>query len=345
MKKPIMHFDDLYRCYKRPKNSIFDFKHWFPLYPSENLARIVAALMTDGHIDWNDYDGQPRPKKLILYSNHVSECHWFLNLIKDVFEVGGKTVRYKASTGFSKNFSFKAIVYCAQLARVLIWIGTPCGDKTRKQYCIPDWIMNGSRPIKKAFLQTLFTFDGSIAFKTRRELDVCINFVMNKHVDYLQNAQLFLTQIKSLLNDFDISAGKIHIRPAAKEDKYTLMLAFANQKSLVNFYKHIGFSNPKKQKRLANIVHKIYLDGRVIEDFPPDILVDLKNAYITDKETAKRLNELLSTNYTTRQLEHMRRGETRIPIRLLHGAIILLKKKDYLMQVPEHYRLLMQLFD
>ncbi|HIE54527.1 MAG TPA: hypothetical protein EYP90_04995, partial [Chromatiaceae bacterium] len=71
-----------------------------------------------------------------------------------------------------------------------------------------------SRPLKKAFLMTLFSFDGSVGLKTRRELDTYVNFVMNKHVDYISNAREFLIQIKAILRDFGISSGEIHIRPA-----------------------------------------------------------------------------------------------------------------------------------
>ena len=38
-------------------------KKILPLYPSPELAEIVAALLTDGHIDWHTSDGHPRPRK------------------------------------------------------------------------------------------------------------------------------------------------------------------------------------------------------------------------------------------------------------------------------------------
>ena len=69
-------------------------KEILPLYPSVELAQIVGALLTDGHVDWYTSDGRPRTRKIILYSSNKQECFWFIDLCKKVFGVKGKVVAY-----------------------------------------------------------------------------------------------------------------------------------------------------------------------------------------------------------------------------------------------------------
>ncbi|MFH1221588.1 MAG: hypothetical protein V1492_00720, partial [Candidatus Micrarchaeota archaeon] len=193
--KPILTYQEFIRSYNIKEKQKQAVERWFPIRPSPELAEITAALMTDGHIDWNDYDTNPRPKKLVLYSNYKNECEWFSAKVYRLFGVEGKVIRYRASTGFSKKDSYKAIVYCAPLARILILAGVPCGDKTQKSYKVPSWIMSGSQEIKQSFLRILFNFDGSISIKSRRST-AAITFSFNKQEKYLQSGKEFLLQVK-----------------------------------------------------------------------------------------------------------------------------------------------------
>ena len=341
----ILAFEDLTSEYKLIREHSLDkAKTWFPLYPTKELAQIAAALMTDGHIDWNTYDENPRPKKLVLYSNKKEECEWFLKQVMDLFHESGQVVQYKSNTGYSRVQSYKAVVYCAQLARLLIKIGIPCGDKTKKAYLIPHWIMNGDLEMKKGFLRTLFTFDGSIAKKSRNVLDVSLTFSMNKKEEFVQNGKEFLEQVKNLLKEIEVKAGNIHIRRCQK-DKFTLILSICNQESAVNFFKNVGFLCPQKQRRLEDLVHMIYLHGKVDSEFAVRILVELKIKTGTDKRTIEQINKIAGTVYTYRQFEHMRRNEDRIPIRMITSAIKLLDKPTYFDGLPQYCRELILLYD
>lgn len=342
--KPILTFEEFSNSYKQRSCYTNYAKKWFPLYPSKELAQLVAALITDGHIDWNTYDGAPRPKKILLYSNKKSECQWFLDLVFDLFGERGKLIGYHSSTGFSKTSSFKAIVYCAQIARLLIAIGVPCGDKTKSKYLVPNWIMVGEKEIKKAFISVMFSFDGTIAQRTRRNTDVYLSITMNKHKNYLSNGKKIFLQIKTLLNEFGVFSGKIHIRPKP-DDKFTLMLTASSQKSVINFLINIGFLNNEKHKRLQILSQNIYDTGRIRFHHLPNLLNEVKEKFQTDKESVKQINKIGGTCYTYRQFEHMRRGELRIPIRMVKASIKLLDKPHYMDRIPQHFRNLILLYD
>lgn len=324
-------------------------KNWFPLYPSKELAALFAAIITDGHLDWNAYDFSPRPKKIILYSNYEFECNWFLDLVYRLFNVKGKLVRYRPKQGFSTSESCKAIVYNAPLARILIAIGTPPGDKTLSTYSVPNWIMDGDSKIKRSFLKILFNFDGSISIrKTRSTAE--INFCFTKHQKYASESMAFMEQIKSLLSDFDIPSGKIHVRKAKYEkypnyDKNIFMLFISSHKGLINFYREIGFLNPKKQTNLENFIHKTYKSARVSFRIFPSLLTELKERYGTDKNCVSIINKYSKNLFTYRQFEHIRRGELKIPLQMLISTLKLLNKKEEFEKIPKHYQNLINIYD
>jgi hypothetical protein len=325
--KPIMVYDELLSDYKQKKKSLESARKWFPIYSSKEFAEIVAAIMTDGHIDFQLRQNRPKTCKVILYSNEKKECQWFLDLLDQLFQVKGKIIEYHASSGFSKNKSFKGIVNCSPLARLLYKIGVPRGDKTKSSYTIPDWIMNASREIKKAFLRVMFNFDGSLSLRNRGLSTMEMNFVTNKQKDYVQSGVIYIEQIKSLLAEFGIRAGKVHVRLHQK-DKYTIMLFISNNDSVFNFYKNIGFINENKNLKLKTAVSLIRKFKRVKPAHYLSILNELKNKIGTDKETVLRINTISDAKYTYRQFEHMRRGEGLIPIDMINSVFTLLKKEN-----------------
>jgi hypothetical protein len=282
-KKVISHYFDLISNFNHKKKSYKLARKWFPIYPSKDLAEIVAALMTDGHIDGKS--------KLILYSNNKNECQWFLDLNSKLFQVKGKLIKYKADSGFSNNISYKGVIHCSVLVSIFILLGVPYGDKTKSSFIIPDWIMNGSEEIKRSFLRVLFNFDGSLSLRKRGLSTLEMNFVTNKHKDHLQFGIVYLNQIWSLLSEFGINAGKVHFRPHLG-DKFTIMIFISNNDSVFNFYKNIGFMNKDKNLRLEKAISLIRKYKRVkAADYLP-ILNDLKKEIGTDKETVEKINSI-----------------------------------------------------
>lgn len=284
--KIILTFDKFIFSYNIKSKQLEQSAQWFPIRSSKELAEIAAALMTDGHIDWNNYDGCPRPKKIVLYSNYRSECQWFLDTVYKQFGVNGKIVKYISTTGFSKSTSYKAIVYNAPLARILISIGIPCGDKTQKSYLIPGWVIEGNIEVKKSFLRILFNFDGSISVKSKRA-SAEINFCFNKHSRFNETSMQFIQQIKSLLAEFDVPSGKIHVRQAIHKkypnyDKNTFMLFISSHNGIINFYRQIGFLNEFKQERLESFIYRTYVNARFSFHFLPNLLIQLKDKFGTD---------------------------------------------------------------
>jgi len=324
MPLPLLSFEDFSISCNSKRKYLDAVRRWFPLYPSKELSQIAATLMTDGHIDFYLRDGRPKISKIILYSNDPAECGWFLALVFQEFGIRGKLIQYVPSKGYSQKPSYKAVVSSSMLARLFVRIGVPCGDKTLASFDVPPWIAQGDTEIKRAFLGTIFNFDGSISMRSRREAAVELNFVNNKHSAHLESGNLYFQQIKRLLSEFGVDAGKVHIRHCMDE-KYTLMLFITNRRSILNFAENLTFISERKSSRMRVAVSSIKKRIRVRGG--TEILRLLQEKMGTDRAAVKKINLYSKVPYTSRQFEHMRRGESLVPVDMVHSALIALGKK------------------
>ncbi|MBU0898900.1 MAG: hypothetical protein KKB03_02990 [Nanoarchaeota archaeon] len=313
--KSIVTFDELVDKFPRIKQKSKNLaEKLLPLYPSPELAQIVAALMTDGHIDWYTSDGRPRTRKIILYSSNKDECDWFIKTCKDLFGLEGKTIPYKPKYGQYKLQPYKAVINSAVIARILILAGVPAGDKTKIGYIVPEWVISGDNKIKKSFLMTLFTFDGCKPYKRRTTWTIEYSTVTSQKT--LNRTLLFFKQLKQLLKEFQIYMNHIPTEHLRNNKKIMVISSISSRESIVNFYRFLGYDNPEKQKRLEEAVKYISDIVRLENKDTSKILEKFKNIHGTDKKTIYFINKTLNTNYTYRQFEHFRRCEIEVPLKL-----------------------------
>ncbi len=344
----VVTFEQLMAAFPRITNRSKLFaKKVLPLRASGELAALVAALMSDGHVEWYTSDGSPRTRKIILYSSNEFECKWFLSLVKNVFGVTGKVQAYTPNHNNWRKQPYKAIVWNAAVARILILAGAPAGNKTEKEFLIPGWIMGGSREIKSEFLRAFFSFEGSKPMlKTNRQFSFQIDLTMVKSKPYLESALCFFEQIKRLLLEFGVKSTRIiyfQKRDCPKDYKYIFNFSIMRQKSIVNFYRHVGYFGGEKQKLLTDVVIKISAFGRIRSNQLCALISELKCVFGTDRSLANEINKFTKKKYSNRQMEHFRRNETKVPLELLFALIKIKKDEAILKELPEHVQFLYEL--
>ncbi|MFH1256883.1 MAG: hypothetical protein V1494_06365 [Candidatus Diapherotrites archaeon] len=299
-----------------------------PLYPSTELAQITGALLTDGHVDWYVSDGSPRTRKIILYSSNEEECEWFSGLVKKVFAVEPKITAYLPKYGQFKLQPYKAVLNNSVVAQTMILLGVCAGDKTKCGYKVPEWILNGNKKIKAAFLKTVFTFDGSKPYKRKNTWTISYSTTVTKEA--LPNGFLLFKQLNQLLKEFGVTFSSIPTAHLKENGKFMLISSASSRESITNFLRNLGYLNENKQRRLAYAVAEIFKLARIRSPKNNHLLSKFKKIFGTDKETAFFVNKLLKTKYTKRQFEHFRRNETMAPLEILALALKKTKTKNYL---------------
>jgi hypothetical protein len=135
------------------------------------------------------------------------------------------------------------------LSRVLYLCGVPRGCKVKKQFLIPDWIMNDKKSFRE-FVKRYFTCEGSVDIHGQ-----FITFEMWKSEKLIKNGVNFMNQIRNgLCKYFDIKASKVFIPNGfniRKDGVITKPLRFnIKSDSVKKFYDKIEFDNKEKQNKL-----------------------------------------------------------------------------------------------
>jgi len=127
------------------------------------------------------------------------------------------------------------------IGRLLCSAGAPRGDKVLIPFLVPEWIMNGSKWIKKLFLEVLLGNEiqtpklGSYGchFEHAR-------FVMVKIKEYTKTHEMFLNQIKKLLKEFEIETSEVKLdkpKRYRKDKRLSYPMYFQINRNKINLYK------------------------------------------------------------------------------------------------------------
>ena len=229
-------------------------KGLIPYTPNTRTARIVGFLHGDGYLN----------KNLLSFGFVSSELSILQKLKEEVgeeFKIKGK-IKKKRDIGdnetiHNKTFVVKRLTYDLKfnnkaICALLFKLGVPRGKKIYQKYSVPSWIMRGNIVIKKGFLQGLFDSELSNAristFKNHKDNISSPRMEMGKIKSLENDLRDYLTQIKSLLNNFGITSRISCLREYIKNERISLILVINNKLSnIYNFTEMVGFYYNKER--------------------------------------------------------------------------------------------------
>ncbi len=141
-----------YKDKEKGLKSIEKHSDWFPLYSSACLAGIVGDLIADGHIQ-----GDPK-WRIDFTSKNLNKLNSFGNKIFRLFGIKGK-IRPCTTNKWGKSFNYG--INCKLLARIIHLIGVPTGNKVKKKFLIPKWILSKEEYFVE-FVREIFSCDGYV---------------------------------------------------------------------------------------------------------------------------------------------------------------------------------------
>ena len=253
LENPIVTVKDVLNIYKSKIHGIDALKshmNWFPVFSTPVLAGIVADLMCDGHLQKNKW-------RFDFTSKSKVELKHFGRRVYDLFGIEGK-IRPCPTNKFGTTFNYG--VNCKPLSRILYLCGVPRGCKVKKEFLIPDWVMNNKECFRE-FIKRAFTCEGSVDVHGR-----FITFEMWKSKELIGNGLKFMNQIRNgLRRYFYIKTSKVFIPNGfniRKDGVVTKPLRFViKSDSVKKFYDKIEFDNKEKQNKLKLAVWGGSWDG------------------------------------------------------------------------------------
>jgi len=176
------------------------------------------------------------------------------------------------------TIEFKAIensikVSSRSFVTLLLALGAPLGNKTLKEYTVPEWILKSTKWHKRLFLAALFGAEMSApkTFKNHKFTFYMPAISVDKAVDYVNSGKLFLKQISEMLAEFGIRCSEISEREELIDKdgnlKVRLRLNIAGDpENLIKLYSLVGFEYHRRKRFLANVAAQyLRLKQAVIE--------------------------------------------------------------------------------
>jgi intein/homing endonuclease len=214
----------------------------FPLRASPLLAGLVADITGDGHLG----------RGLIQFiSKDKSDAARFKKNFDLIFKHKSR-IRISPST----KKTWECLIGSNTLYRIFALLEVPVGYKTVNKFGVPKWIKNGSKEIKKEYLQRIFTCEGSVRFQNSRR--IIIKFEMLKDEKILKSLEDYLQEIKNMLLEFDVKTTNLMFAGSniRKDGRKSIGLSFEiqgtakNFDSMLSFYREINFDTSLKKKKL-----------------------------------------------------------------------------------------------
>ena len=279
------------------------------------IARIFGFLLADGYI--NIYQKR---------NNYFSSCCFNFETENDVIDFendielcGFNKCKYKKSYRHFNNVihTTYSVTHNGVLPSLLISLGISFGKKTEHEIkSIPDWILNGSKLIKREFISAFQGGHGcNISWnKMNKEYNfICGETSQQIQTSHKKSLENFMSQCISLLKEFDIEVsdvkqvtnGSTRIKTSYKiSDKHTNLIKYfdivgyryASTKNtsafvIVEYLKYKEFLFKKHKLFVEKIINLHQLDKKnysIAND------LNLQVRYVSDVVSSYKQNRKIS---------------------------------------------------
>lgn len=237
------------------------------------LARMFGYMLGDGWIDINRVGGAGGDYKgLSRMAYDIKKLHYLTGIGKSSISDERKLHSTIDSVAYGKldvQGSVHLIRLDKNLSEKLIKLGMPIGRKTNCTYVIPEWIMKGSREIKKEFLAgylgaegTNPSFRGDEDNKLKKSFYVP-RFSITKRIDLINEGLKLVDQFKELFNEFDIKISSVdtvdgNIRKDGTITK-KIIVTIGNEVENLRKYVDIGYRYCYEKEKEGEII-RLYLN-------------------------------------------------------------------------------------
>jgi intein/homing endonuclease len=223
-----------------------EIKNYLPLSCDFRIARIVGDITGDGHLQIDNRRGI-----ISFYSKYLEKIKNENKLFNQVFGLKGHIYKYNRNSGIVYGIMFTS----KPVAIIFLALGVPSGNKTAKKFNIPDWIFNGSKEIKKAYLVGMFTSEGTVY--NSKHSDWRLEIEQYKIEKLSIYGKKYMSQLKKMVESFGIKCSNVRTCRKNKRKDGSLSLAwefYIWRQSFKDFYNKIGFDDTNKMKKLKEAI-------------------------------------------------------------------------------------------
>ncbi len=231
------------------------------------FVEIFAFVFGDGTIkkDLSGMDLFGQKNDLILLKNKLDEFFSFNSKII-LSQTPGRITKENKNTVFIKTVvgsCYRLRIHSSQFAKLLFLAGAPIGDKVAQSTSVPLWLMNSSKETKRRFLGVLFGNELQCPALRAKNAFTSLQFGLHKIESKKKNLEMFLKQVKEMLNEFGVSTSPVaseKCRTIRNDGNYSLKLYFnidSHSPNVLLLFNELPFKYAaEKQNRFEENVHQ-----------------------------------------------------------------------------------------
>jgi intein/homing endonuclease len=238
--------------FKKYKKELKNFLGPIDVNNAKILSSLIGHLYTDGNVNYYDSKGG-------------AACSFCTGSIESMNEILGDLemigfIRKKPiySERYIHESLHKAYItkYSGSTAFLFVALGISLGRRVENELNVPEWILNGHKEIKRAFLSGLFGGDGS---KMRYNIskDDTYMFTFNtfskskiQDNELIKNLETFMKDVSCMLLEFGVDTNYVHNLEGSYEKRAIHLGMKQTQENMMKFFEEIGFKydNYKNQE-------------------------------------------------------------------------------------------------
>jgi len=219
------------------------------------LARICGFMLGDGHLVRNDIRLHFSGNKPALQEVQKDlEMLGYPNYSKINSVTLKNTLLGRTFEGTTTSFTLDS----KPLSLLLQYLGVPKGDKTITFYCVPEFVMKGTKYVKREFLRALFGCDADKP-KWKKMNFEALALRQNKSAFLGKEMLQYYDQLTHLFEEFGIASyvnirNKGEVRQRDKVEVLTFDLIIRpNNQNLFRFFSKVGYVYEKYKDDLNRL--------------------------------------------------------------------------------------------
>lgn len=268
---------------------------WEPQTPEEIMASLVGYCTGDGNIQRNKqtYLTKDKEEKSYerlqgsFYSNHKRDLELISENLNSLCMAIGCTVRVKKGKPHTDT-NYQLQIGKEDATTLSAW-GCPIGKKTAQTFDVPNWILNGERNVKRAYLASLFGAEGStpsiLGAHTKKGRNPILAMTKLKGVDGMK----FFLQLQQLALDLGVRTT-ISVLDVPSCETHTSYVLRVSSESVFNFYQNVSYVYCREKAIKAWLFAQyLKVEKATAQSRIDTVLEGIKNKE-TYSEIGKRLN-------------------------------------------------------
>ncbi|PSP33343.1 hypothetical protein BRC64_03875 [Halobacteriales archaeon QH_10_67_22] len=244
------------------------------------VARLVGHLFGDGTLDLHGQTGR------LFFRASRDDLQAVRNDLERLGfdpeepvlkENTGQIVAADGGTKHVEGSGWSMKIGSKPLASFMAAAGVPAGDKVQSDATVPEWIRNGPRAVKRAFLSSYFGAELSTPSYRGHKLFRQPVFKLSRTEDVVDAGKQFVEQIDAILEEFGTGISNIRVRPSNRRQDGSVSQQIvaeleASHEAVEALFGRIGYTYNSDAEAEARLAYG-YLSDKphgafAIEQFP-----------------------------------------------------------------------------